>query len=272
MPRTGTPARRVPRGRSAASSTSASLRAGGGRPGHGAAGGSALRRRQAEERELVSHVGGHGGRPAPGWRATVEGRLEPGHRLVGPRRHDGSSSCFRSRFRILPAGLRGSGSGRNQMRTGTLNAASRSATWACSSASVTSMPGSDVHDRADLLAQHLVGDADDRGVVHRRVLVERGLDLDAVHVLAAADDHVLGPVDDVDEALVVEPGHVAGVEPAVGEAGRGLRRLVEVALHDVRALDPELADLTDRQRGAVGVDDLHVADRHRHADAVGLGR
>ena len=81
------------------------------------------------------------------------------------------------------------------------------------------MPGSDVHDRADLLAQDVVGDADHGGVGHRRVLVQDGLDLDAVHVLAAADDHVLGPVDDVDEALVVEPGDVARVEPAVGEAG-----------------------------------------------------
>ena len=123
--------------------------------------------------------------------------------------HSPTSSVRRSRFRILPAGLRGSGSSRNQMRTGTLNAARRSATCAFSSSSDTVLPGASVHDRADLLAQHLVGDADDRGVGDGGMLEQRGLDLDAVHVLAAADDHVLGAVDDEDEALVVEPGDVA---------------------------------------------------------------
>ena len=77
--------------------------------------------------------------------------------------------------------------------------------------------------------------ADHRRVVHGGVLEERGLDLDAVHVLAAADHHVLGAVDDVDEALVVEPGDVAALEPAVGERGLGRLGLVQVALHDVRA-------------------------------------
>ena len=91
-------------------------------------------------------------------------------------------------------------------------------------------PGLSCDDRADLLAEHVVRDADHRGVDDRRVLEQRGLDLDAVHVLAAADDHVLGPVDDEDEALVVDAGDVAGVQPAVGE-GRGRRLgLVPVAL------------------------------------------
>src|SRR5215217_2785760 len=53
------------------------------------------------------------------------------------------------------------------------------------------------------------------------LLVEGRFHLDAVHVLAAPDDHVLGAVDDVHESLVVEPGDVARVEPAVGEGRRG---------------------------------------------------
>src|SRR5207245_2424656 len=43
------------------------------------------------------------------------------------------------------------------------------------------------------------------------------LDLGAVDVLPAGDDHVFLAVDDVQEALVVGPYQVAGVEPAPGE-------------------------------------------------------
>ena len=59
-----------------------------------------------------------------------------------PHGHASSTSSLSSRLRILPSGLRGSGSSRNQIRTGTLNAARRSATWARSSSSVTVVPGS----------------------------------------------------------------------------------------------------------------------------------
>src|SRR5256885_1661357 len=55
-------------------------------------------------------------------------------------------------------------------------------------------PGLELHNGPDLLAEYLVGDADDGGVGDRGMLVQRRLDLDAVDVLAAADDHVLGPV------------------------------------------------------------------------------
>ena len=78
-------------------------------------------------------------------------------------------------------------------------------------------PGRTTHDGADLLAESLVGHADDRGLGHVGVLVERGFDLGRVDVLAAADDDVLQPVDDVEVAVGVEAAEVAGVEPAVGE-------------------------------------------------------
>src|SRR6202012_1219143 len=91
------------------------------------------------------------------------------------------------------------------------------------------------------------------------------LDLDAVHVLTTAVDHVLDPVDQVDQALVVDPGHVAGVQPAAGEGGGRRLRLVPVAGHHVRAADHELA-------GAVGTDRVQpdVAYRRREADRVGV--
>jgi hypothetical protein len=54
-----------------------------------------------------------------------------------------------------------------------------------------------------------VGDAEHRGLVHVGMLVDGRLDLGAVHVLAAAQHHVLGPVDDIDEALFVDAADVA---------------------------------------------------------------
>jgi hypothetical protein len=51
--------------------------------------------------------------------------------------------------------------------------------------------------------------ANDRAVGHVRVLVQCGLDLDGIDVLPAADDHVLGAINDVDEAFFVNSGDVS---------------------------------------------------------------
>src|SRR4051812_36481881 len=57
-------------------------------------------------------------------------------------------------------------------------------------------------DRLDLLAVRLVRDADDRDHGDGRVLHEHLLELAGVHVEAAADDHVLGAIDDVVVAVL----------------------------------------------------------------------
>ncbi len=122
-----------------------------------------------------------------------------------------------------------------------------------------------------------MGYPDHRAVGDRGMIEERGLDLDAVDVLATSDDHVLGPVHDVDEPLLVDAGHVAGVKPSMGEGRGRLGRTVPVAAHDVRPLDPELADplgvrLLDRRLFAEVVvrNHRHVTDRRRRSHAVGL--
>ena len=76
-------------------------------------------------------------------------------------------------------------------------------------------PGAQHDDGGHLLAEALVGDAEHDGFGDRVVVVDRGLHLAAVHVLAAAEHHVLGAVDDEHEAVVVDAGDVAGVQPAV---------------------------------------------------------
>src|SRR3954462_13629221 len=99
------------------------------------------------------------------------------------------------------------------------------------------------HGGADLLAHRLVGHADHRGLEHALVLVEDLLDLARVDVVAAADDQLLLAVDDEEVAVLVDLAHVAGVEPAVDDPLVGFLGLVPVALHDVVALDGDLADL-----------------------------
>ena len=56
-----------------------------------------------------------------------------------------------------------------------------------------------------------------------RVLGDDALDLDRRDVLAAAADHVLAPVDEVEVAVGAAPDDVAGVEPAAGPGLVGRR-------------------------------------------------
>ena len=106
-------------------------------------------------------------------------------------------------------------------------------------------------DGVDGLAPALVGHAEHGRLEHGRVAEQHVLDLGAVDVLAAGDDHVLGPVDEVHVAVVVHVAEVAGVVPAVDERGGRLLGLVPVADHDVLAPDDHLADLAGRQAGPV---------------------
>ena len=78
--------------------------------------------------------------------------------------------------------------------------------------------------------------ADDRGLLHRRVAQQHRLDFDRRDVLAAADDHVLEAVANLDVAVGMDDRGVAGVEPAVAHHRRGGLGIVVVAVHhDVAA-------------------------------------
>ena len=91
------------------------------------------------------------------------------------------------------------------------------------------------------------------------MLGEHLLDLGRVDVEARHDDEVLGPVDEVQVAVVVGHGDVAGAQPAVGgQHPRGRLGVVEVALEHVRALHPDLAGVADEHVVAVVVDEAHL--------------
>ncbi len=55
---------------------------------------------------------------------------------------------------------------------------------------------------------------DDADFLHGRVAQQHALDLDRRDVLAAADDHVLDPIANLDVAVRVDDRGVAAVEPA----------------------------------------------------------
>ena len=183
-------------------------------------------------------------------------------------------SAPRSRlFNTLPAGLRGSGSSRSSTYSGTLKSARWTPTVRAHVLDGGGRAVPELHHRLHLLAELAVGHADDGGVDDVGMLEQDLLDLDAVHVLAAADDHVLGPVDEVEEAVGVEAADVAAAEPPLGRDRLRVRlRPVPVAAqHDRRPAQPDLAGLADGHVGAVLVDDPDLHRRHGPAHRVGMG-
>jgi hypothetical protein len=110
----------------------------------------------------------------------------------------------------------------------------------------------------DFLAEPLVGHSDHGGLGHARVGVQHILDLAGVHVVPAADDELLLPADDEQEAVLVEVTEVAGVQPAAGEGLGGGLRPVQVPLHHVQPAGDDLADALRAgwQRTAIVVPDL----------------
>ena len=115
------------------------------------------------------------------------------------------------------------------------------------------------------LAPALIGHADHAHHADRGQLGDGVFHLGRVDVFAAADDHVLDAVHHVDEAVGVHAAAVAGVHPAVLHSRGGLPGLVPVAGHHQRAAHGDLAHRAVGHSLAVGIDDLHLGDRHRPA-------
>src|SRR6266513_371606 len=96
-------------------------------------------------------------------------------------------------------------------------------------------------------AGHRTGFGDDRALDHARMTGEHRFDLGGIDLQAAAVDHVLLAIEHTHEIVGVDRAEVAGMPEAAGKAfGRRLR-IVPIALDDLRAADPYLADLAVRQ-------------------------
>src|SRR3954470_13931018 len=94
------------------------------------------------------------------------------------------------------------------------------------------------------------------------MLEQRLFDVTRVDVDAAADDEVLDSVDDVEEAVGVEVADVTRVQPSAAQCVRRLVGRMPVTGHQVGTADADLAVLTRRGVGAVGLLDEHL-DRRR---------
>src|SRR5262245_5037911 len=119
------------------------------------------------------------------------------------------------------------------------------------------------HDRARDLTSGHIGEPDHGHLRDRRMRGDELLHLARADVLALADDDVLLPPGDAQEAVAVEGAEVAREEPAVLGEGVGVERGVAVA---EKALRPAREDLAfDARWGRVaglGDDaDLDGADR-----------
>src|SRR5437868_15071683 len=96
----------------------------------------------------------------------------------------------------------------------------------------------------------------------------RELDLERRHLVAAAVNEFLLATADLDDAGLALAREVAGGEPAVVDRrGRGL---VEVAAHEERARDVELAELALRHDLAVIVEDAKPYPGRGASDAAGI--
>src|SRR5690606_38113897 len=111
-------------------------------------------------------------------------------------------------------------------------------------------------DRAHRFAPFVIRHTDHRAFGDIGVGQYRLLDFARINVFTAGNDHVFLAVDQVQEVLIVEAAHVAGVAPAVAEGRQRGRVVVPVAAHDGGRLDDDFAGLAARQLAAIVIDDL----------------
>ena len=138
--------------------------------------------------------------------------------------------------------------------------------WASRSSGVVVAPGCQHDDRLHGLSPLRVRHTDHGAVDDVGMAQQHGLDLDRVDVLAARLDHVLGPVDEVQEPVLVHAHDVAGVQPPIGKGdGRGVGQ-VPVPEHRARATQSELAFLAGRQLTVVVAEDRRVEPEQGPAD------
>src|SRR3546814_21197471 len=91
------------------------------------------------------------------------------------------------------------------------------------------LPGAQRDRSGDILAQNLVRHADHRRLLHRRMEMERGLDLERRDVVAAADDQSLRPPGHDKIAILADEAELAGLGPAALEPWRRRFGIVPVS-------------------------------------------
>src|SRR5712692_405832 len=119
------------------------------------------------------------------------------------------------------------------------------------------------------LATIRIMNADDADLLDGRMLEYGLLDDARVDVIAAAKQHVLGAVDDIDIAVCIHVTDIASAQEPVGSHhdGRGFW-ILPVTLHHVGAFDADLAALSQRDVFAVAGDAGELDDDSRNGNAA----
>ena len=89
------------------------------------------------------------------------------------------------------------------------------------------------------------------------------LDVGGMDVVAAPDDHVLAPADDVEVPVVVQPAQVSGDQPPVPPRLRCRLGVLEVLPVAPGEMQPHLSYLVGRQRFVVRSHNPHLGRRVR---------
>src|ERR1039458_2525662 len=114
----------------------------------------------------------------------------------------------------------------------------------------------------DRISPRMVGHADDSAFEHLRQGHDARLDLGAVNVKTAADNHVFLAVHDVNVAVFVDVSDIASVMPAVAaNFSSGLRQVV-VSGSDQRAAGYDFSGLM-RREDATGIVHDRQTNRRR---------
>ncbi|MNI25241.1 hypothetical protein D3C73_788820 [compost metagenome] len=120
------------------------------------------------------------------------------------------------------------------------------------------------------LAHAFIGDADHRHLGNRRMPDQRRFDFRRVAVETADDVHVLQAVGNDQVARLVQAPDIARVQPAFGVDGfAGRFGVLEIALHDVKATQADLAGKPGVQRLVVRVADAHFSAGNRPSAGAG---
>ncbi len=101
------------------------------------------------------------------------------------------------------------------------------------------------------------------------MLKDRTLYFGAENVLATAQHHVLGSVDNEDKAILVDFDNVTCAKPAINNGFFGVVFAVEIALDDRSPFDTKLTRLSGFYLVSVGINAFGLEGRH---GASGTGR
>src|SRR5438876_2943582 len=125
------------------------------------------------------------------------------------------------------------------------------------------------HERLDL-REPIDTDADHGAFRHRRMLQQRGLDLDRRDPETADLDHVVASSLVPVEAVLVDAVSVAGEEPLAEDRAFRLLVLRPIEREGAVALDVEITGLALGHRPAFVIEDLQLVARHGLAAGAGL--